>query len=231
VPIASITALRTSAHYDSAYFQYQQSGGEFGGWADVIKFQKYIDLDARVLDFGCGGGFLLESLSCKERHGVEINAAAREAASKRNLKVFASTSEIEDGWADVIISNHALEHCLHPLLELCELRTKLAPGGRIVFVVPGESIRYTYKPNNQAMHLYTWSPMSLGNLFQQAGFEVIESRAYIHGWPPRIHRQIARLGGRRLFELTCRVYGRLTSWGLTPTKLNQVRIVARKAVR
>lgn len=70
-------------------------------------------------------------------------------------------------------------------------------------------------------HLYSCSPMCLGNLFTEAGFSVIESRPYIHKWPPG-YRTIARLGGRKLFEIACRIYGRLErSWF-------QVRLIAEK---
>jgi hypothetical protein len=65
--------------------------------------------------------------------------------------------------------------------------------------------------------------MCIGNLFTEAGFSLIESRPYIHKWPPR-YRAIARVGGRRLFEMACRIYGRLErSWF-------QVRVVAEKTV-
>src|ERR1700733_11155718 len=97
---------RTSPYYDSAYFlDHQISGGEFGGWADIPKFQPHIAPTDKVLDFGCGGGYLLERLVCGARKGVEINPPAREAARSRNLDVAESTSGVEEGWADVIISN------------------------------------------------------------------------------------------------------------------------------
>jgi len=50
--------------------------------------------------------------------------------------------------ADVIISNHALEHTLHPLQELEALLPKLKPGGKVVFVVPCESIARKHKPDD-----------------------------------------------------------------------------------
>ena len=33
--------------------------GEFGGWASESLFSNYISINSKVLDFGCGGGFLL----------------------------------------------------------------------------------------------------------------------------------------------------------------------------
>jgi SAM-dependent methyltransferase len=212
----------SSAHYDERYFDWQAPQGEFGGWANQSKFRDYISSDSRVLDFGCGGGFLLKNLNCSKRVGVEVNPAAVEFARKNGIEVFSRVADVPDEYVDVIISNSALEHTLQPLEELKSLYRKLQAGGRIVFVVPCESISYRYQPNDINHHLYSWSPMSIGNLFGEAGFSVIESRAYVHKWPPK-YRLIAALGGRPLFELACRIYGRIErSWF-------QIRVVAEKS--
>lgn len=210
-----------SNHYDDKYFNWQASIGDFGGWANQSKFVEYISSNSRVLDFGCGGGALLKNMKCSKKVGVEVNPAAIEAAKKNGLEVFRSVDEIPDEYVDVIISNNALEHTLQPLKELQSLHKKLKAGGKIIFVVPCEAVSYSYKPNDINHHLYSWSPMCIGNLFTEAGFLVIESKPYIHKWPPR-YQFIARVGGRRLFELACRIYGRIErSWF-------QVRVIAEK---
>jgi len=71
-----------STHYDDKYFDWQASMGEFGGWANQSKFAEYISSNSRVLDFGCGGGFLLRSMKCSKKVGVEINPSAVETARK-----------------------------------------------------------------------------------------------------------------------------------------------------
>lgn len=210
-----------STHYNDKYFDWQASIGEFGGWADQSKFAEYISSTSRVLDFGCGGGFLLKSMTCSKKVGVEVNPSAAETAKANGVEVFNSVEEVPDEYVDVIISTNALEHTLQPLQELKSLYNKLTPGGTIMFVVPCESIAYSYKPNDINHHLYSWSPMCLGNLFTEAGFSVIESKPYIHKWPPQ-YKVIAKVGGRRLFEMACRIYGRLErSWF-------QVRVIAEK---
>ena len=210
-----------SKHYNEEYFDWQCSVGEFGGWANQTKFLEYIGSNSDVLDFGCGGGFLLSRLRCRKKVGVEVNPSAAEAAKSRGIEVFNSVAEVPDEYVDVIISNNALEHTLQPLEELRSLHRKLREGGRTIFVVPCESISYHYKPNDINHHLYSWSPMCIGNLFTEAGFSVIESKPYIHKWPPK-YRLIARLGGRSIFEIACRLYGRVErSWF-------QVRVIAEK---
>jgi SAM-dependent methyltransferase len=210
-----------STHYDEKYFDWYASMGAFGGWANLDKFRKYISSTSKVLDFGCGGGFLLKNLECAKKVGVEVNPAALETARKNGVEVFVRVEDVPNEYVDVIISNSALEHTLQPLEELKSLYRKLQPGGKIIFVVPCESISYRYKPNDINHHLYSWSPMCIGNLFSEAGFSVIESKAYIHKWPPK-YRLIARIGGRALFNLACRIYGRLAR------SLIQVRVVATK---
>lgn len=225
-----IQSVVTTTHYGEEYFKRYFEGGRFGGWANLAKFSKYIHPGAKVVDFGCGAGHLLANMRCKEKLGVEVNPFARAEAEKSGIRTVASTSEIEDRWADIIISNHALEHCQNPLQELQRLLTKVVPGGLVVFVVPCESIKYKYRTDDPNHHLFTWSPMSLANLFAEAGFVVVESKAYIHHWPPRIiSRPLRSLGGKWLFEVGCRLYGALTYWNLTPASFSQIRLIARRA--
>tara|TARA_B100000767_G_C19616303_1_gene472063 strand:+ start:254 stop:913 length:660 start_codon:yes stop_codon:yes gene_type:complete len=203
---------KVSKHYDSDYFDWQQDIGKFGGWANLSKFSDYIKKDDIVLDFGCGGGFLLKNINCKKHIGVEINPTAFEIAKKNGIEIYNCVEDIPDEYVDVIISNNALEHTLRPLDELKALKSKLKVEGKIIFVVPCESIKYSYKPNDINHHLYSWSPMCLGNMFTEAGFSLIESKAYIHKWPPK-SLFIAKIGGRILFDLSCRIYARIErSW-------------------
>ncbi|CAM1381209.1 hypothetical protein FF3_01950 [Fretibacterium fastidiosum] len=207
-------------YYDEKYFDWQRDIGSFGGWANRTKFESYISPGDRVLDFGGGGGYLMAQINCAEKRIVEINASAREQAKAMGIEGYAKSAEVADAWADVIISNNALEHTDYPLKELEELHRVLRPGGKIIFVVPCSNYTYAYKANDINQHLYSWSPMDIGNLFTRAGFHVLESKPYRHKWPP-YYRLLAR-GGRRFFDLCCWLYARWeTTWA-------QVRVVAEK---
>ena len=202
---------KVSKYYDTNYFDWQKSIGEFGGWANQTKFLEYLKDDDIVLDFGCGGGFLLDGLNVKKKIGIEINPDAIKSAESKNIEVYNDVNKVPDNYVDKIISNNALEHTLRPLDELKSLYKKLKKGGMIIFVVPCESITYEYKPNDINHHLYSWSPMCLGNMFTEAGFEVVESKPYIHKWPPN-YIEIAKKG-RYAFEEACKEYGKIeTTW-------------------
>jgi SAM-dependent methyltransferase len=212
---------RISTHYDQKYFDWQAGMGAFGAWANGPIFAPYLKDSDVVLDFGCGAGDLLAGLPCAKRLGVEVNPNAAEKARANGLEIFDSVDKIPDASVDAIISNHCLEHTLRPLDELKGLHRVLKPGGKFVLVVPAEGIKYGYEAADINHHLYTWSPMSLGNLVTEAGFSLIESKWLVHKWPPK-YQAIAKLFGRPGFEFAAKLAGRLSK------KLYQVRAIATK---
>src|SRR5574341_1139905 len=189
---------QVGTHYNEDYFSWQKPMGGFGG------------------------GYLLKFLNCRGKLGIEVNSSAREQARLMGITTYESAKSIENGWADVVISTNVLEHTLNALQELKELYEKLRSRGRVIFIVPCESIKNKYRPNDINRHLYSWSPMGIGNLFTEAGFEVEEVMPYIHKWPP-FYKMIVRIGGRKLFDFLSRIYGHFErSWF-------QVKVVARKS--
>lgn len=191
-------------YYDEAYFASQRAAGEFGGKAELYKFQPFIHEDDSVVDFGCGGGYLLANLKAGRKLGIEINESARNAAKRLGIETVARSQDVPDEIADVIISNHALEHVAGPFDALVGLRAKLKPGGRAVFVVPHQGPRQGYLEDDPHMHLYTWNPTTLGNLFKAAGYRVEQVDVLRHKWPPR-YLQLRKLLGQAGFDLLCRL--------------------------
>lgn len=194
------------AHYDAKYFDWQREIGEFAGQANRFKFEPHVRPSDRVLDFGCGGGFLLAAIPCAERKGVEINPVARAEAIRNGIAAVPSSEEVPDDWADVVISNSCLEHCESPLTELKRLMQKLKPGGKLVLVVPHETIGWRYRPGDINQHIYTWSPMALGNLVALAGFEIKSVDTSKLVWPPRVYTFIGRMVGHRALRIIARLY-------------------------
>lgn len=201
--------MTAEKHYDKKYFEWQKNIGIFGAKANKIKFEKLISDNLKVLDFGCGGGYLLNEFKCEiEKHGVEINEVARSQATKNGLKCYKSSKELPSDYFDLIISNNALEHCENPFLELNELYRALKKSGKICLVVPLDSLNYKYKQDDKDFHLYSWSPMNLGNILKAKNFEVIASKPFIHKWFP-FYNRAQKIIPWWLFHLLCFVYGRL----------------------
>lgn len=209
-----------SNHYNEDYFNWQKNIGAFGGRANLFKFSEFITPSDTILDFGCGEGYLLSNITCARKIGVELNEAARRTAWAQGVEAFASPEEIPFGTADLVISNHALEHVLSPLETLQALIKTLKPGGMTVFVVPHQDTREEYNPDDINMHLYTWNQLTLGNLFRQAGFSVERVEAIQHQWPPNFAEVYAQVGEAE-FHRICRQ---------TAIQNNnyQIRIVARR---
>ena len=175
------------SHYDEKYWAFQKEIGKIGGLLNKFKFNYVIKPDLAVLDFGCGGGYLLSNYTCAKKIGVEINPSARTVAAESGIETYASIQEVPSEYVDVIISNHAMEHVENPLEILKHLYRALKPGGTIVIVVPCEQYTetaYHYKENDINNHLFTWCPMTLGNLSKAAGFKVMESVDFQHQWIP-----------------------------------------------
>jgi SAM-dependent methyltransferase len=198
-------------HYEGvrgeSYFAWQREVGALGAELNRFKFEQHVRPGDRLVDFGCGGGALLERLEAAAKVGVEPAAAAREESRARGLDVLPSAAELPDAGADVVISNHALEHALSPLEELRELHRALRPGGRLVLWLPLDDWRARDQRRPAAdrnHHLYTWTPLLLGNLLEEAGFDVREVRVVAHAWPPATAR-LASLP-RPAFDLLARAW-------------------------
>jgi SAM-dependent methyltransferase len=188
------------------YFHWQGSNADLEAAIESSKFAPHVSATDTVVDFGCGAGALLATLQIGERIGVEPNPPAREAGEARGVRVVASTRELEDAIADVVISNHALEHTLAPLDELRELRRVLKPGGRLVLWLPIDDWRAQRRPGEDVNHhLYTWTPLLLRNLLDEAGFEVRECRVVTHAWP-RGYRVLFRRLPRPAFDALARAW-------------------------
>src|ERR1022692_4385869 len=110
--------MAISTHYQ------REAGAAYAGWPlramDALgaeaarRFRPFVKADDVCLDFGCGGGRILEGVAVGRRIGVEPNEIPAEAARERGIEVFPTLQSVEAETVDVVISNHALEHCQGP---------------------------------------------------------------------------------------------------------------------
>jgi len=178
-----------AAHYDEDYFvNFQKEIGEFGGKANLFLFEKHVQRSDTVVDFGCGGGFLLKNLNCREKIGIDLNEVAREYCQKAHgIKCYESLDYLEDGSIDLVISSHCLEHTTNPFEIVSLLFRKLKNKGRIVIV-------------------NSFSPMNLGNILQDVGFKDISTMPVLHKWPPGFEK-INKFFGFKIFHFLSWIYG------------------------
>lgn len=213
--------MTSAKHYDKNYFAWQKKVGSFGAEANKIKFEKYIIKGQKVLDFGCGGGYLLSNFQDIERFGVEVNKAAIKEAESNGLKIFNSSKDLPDDFFDLIISNNALEHCDNPFLELKELHRSMKKGSKICIVVPCDNIKNKFLNNDLHKHLYSWSPSNLGNILSVSGFKIIESKPFPSRWIPKRYF-LKRFMTWNMFHFFCKI------WSYIDNDYYQVKAIAEK---
>ncbi len=99
----------------------------------------------KVLDVGCGDGFLLEKLGGK-LFGVDVSSFRVKNAIKRLgsraiiLKANAKRLPFKDNFFDVVICSQVLEHIPNPQLVAREILRVTRKGGVIIITVPNETV-------------------------------------------------------------------------------------------
>lgn len=171
----------------------------------------------RVIDVGCGNGYLLSELA-KRRFdclGIDFNPDAIRIAQE-HFHLNAQVGRIEDLVAldskfDFALLIHVLEHVEDPLSLLRNIRQVLAPNGILLVDLPnrdrfairrsltrGEMEPGEYPPH----HLTFWSTASLVRALQLTGYSVIEC----HPRPFNEENQVGLFLSHRL-----RLPGRVTA--------------------
>lgn len=171
------------------------------------QFRPFIASTDTVMDFGCASGEVLMAIPCARRIGVEVNPAFLSRARDNGIEAYASLADVPLSSVDVVISGHALEHCLRPLDELLGIARTLRDGGRFVLVLPLDDWRVQRRFDSRDLnhHLYAWTPLLLGNLVSEAGFEVERVRVLTYAWPPRGAHQLWSLLPHWLFDGLCMI--------------------------
>jgi SAM-dependent methyltransferase len=101
----------------------------------------------RVLEIGCGRGFLTQKVqrTSPATIGVDVNAEAVANGVTSGLQVMdARTLDFADATFDKIYSFHAIEHIPNLAAAFAEMDRVLKPGGSILLVYPAEPIRGLY---------------------------------------------------------------------------------------
>jgi SAM-dependent methyltransferase len=197
------------------FFERFNNSFNFGRAYQRRYFLPYCYKDTVLLDYGCGDGTLLEHLPAKKKIGIEINPECNKKITEKNIylnipiAVYNNIESICDETIDIVISNHCLEHVPNPLETLKEIRRVLRQNGTFVLVVPFDDWRSRkngiWSLNDRDYHLYTWSPLNIGNLLSEAGFRINNIKLCTFAWNPKFF-WIQRYFGDFLFQISCYIF-------------------------
>lgn len=178
----------TVAPSPDQYFSYQM-----GRW--ILEYaEQFVPLKGRVLDYGCGSGYLIghllkrgvacEGLDFSEASVERVEQQFKEHPLFRGTTVADSVpTPLPDASMDLIFCVEVVEHLLDEHLEptLGELRRLLRPGGVLIVTTPNDedlSASKTLCPEcgcvfHHYQHVRTWSAATLSAAFEAQGLETI----------------------------------------------------------
>jgi SAM-dependent methyltransferase len=135
----------------------------------------------RVLDVGCGLGWLLSALDGGwSRHGVEVSTfAARHAGDHAEMFVGSLLDyRSPPGSFDVIIMHHVIEHMVDPEANIRKIKDLLRPGGWLILGTPdfdsGCARRFgaNYRLLHDPTHVSLFSSDSMHRMLRDFGFDI-----------------------------------------------------------
>ena len=156
-----------------------------------------VALGGRVLDFGCGPGYLLEKLAAsgvESVNGIDFSPGSVEKARER-LKAQGSTgtvelarglpTQLEAGSFDLVFFLETLEHLLDDERgpAVAELGRIVRPGGTLVVTVPNREdldLARVLCPDcgcrfHPMQHVSSWQSASVTAMMSQHGFETVKT--------------------------------------------------------
>ena len=144
----------------------------------------------RTLDIGCGNGGI-SNVFCElnEHYGVDIADQRKQPCGDFEFRqVDSALLPFGDGFFDVVLSNHVIEHVPDQSLHLSEIRRVLTPGGCAYLATPNRS--------SPIMEGHVGNPLVLkyrdmAPLFRNAGFIVKEYALDVAADPARFAGEVA----------------------------------------
>lgn len=138
----------------------------------------------KLLDFGCGTGWFLESAKNKfDVRGVEFSDSIRDwLFDKLNIKTYKTLNEIKNEKFDIITAFDVIEHVPDPLKLLHELKKKLTRDGIILIYTPNkDSLGFHYlKERNNLLcppnHLSYFNYKSFRYMTEKVGMRIVETQ-------------------------------------------------------
>lgn len=135
----------------------------------------------RVLDYGCGGGYLLQHLSQLDPgiapEGLEVSKRLVELARANNpsAAIYNSDHHLANDYYDCAYTLDVIEHIADDEGALQTLYRSLKPGGRILVAVPAHQSLFTDFDTKMG-HFRRYELNELHAKLNQAGFKEVKLR-------------------------------------------------------
>jgi 2-polyprenyl-3-methyl-5-hydroxy-6-metoxy-1,4-benzoquinol methylase len=143
-------------------------------------FEKYRQTN-RILDVGCGEGWILELAMKRGWHayGTEFSSKAIEICEKKGIKMYAGVLEpknIQEKDFDIIVSSETIEHINNPRDELANIHRLLRRGGLFYVTTPNFNsylrrlVKDKYDIIKYPEHLSFYTTVTLNKILKDTGF-------------------------------------------------------------
>jgi len=151
-------------------------------YGDIIDYVNNLP-GGRVLDYGCGLGFLLSALDDKwSKVGYDVSKEGLEFTSQNfpEVKTVNSTEELKlEEKFDVVISYHVIEHVDDPGVLIDELTSYLSEDGVLIIGTPNSDsfCSRRFKGNFRLLgngHICLMGPHHLRELFKDKNYDVVK---------------------------------------------------------
>jgi SAM-dependent methyltransferase len=209
--------------------------GFVGHFAPSVRAIPDIQLDSRILDFGCGSGHLLQTLhyfGFRDLTGADA-FISKDIFYPTGVKIYKRSLADLDQEFDVIMLHHSFEHLPDPISELAEIGRLLAPNGCCLLRLPvvnfaWEKYGTDWVQLDPPRHLFLYTEKALRELAAESGFEVekvIYDSTGFQFWGSEQYRRDIPLvpeggaGGLRPADIFDA--GQLAEWDLEAERLNQ----------
>src|SRR5579884_1167670 len=173
---------KDAEEYDPARFEKERV--QVRDYRDTLKYLAELYPNrGRLLELGCGMGFLLKALSDDgwDVLGIEPDRGfCQYVELKHGLKALPTLLEdsgIPDESMDVVVFLHVIEHVPDPLKTLQSIRRVLKPGGHLVLETPRydslmfKLLRHRERSVSCDGHIYFFTTETLRKLCEKAGLQ------------------------------------------------------------
>lgn len=179
---------------------------------DGVKFRdgRYSD---KILDLGCGNGFLSQLYPNFDVMGVDISDGMLANNPYKWVRGSAESIPFPNEHFDFVICRSLIHHLENPRIALKEVFRVLKNGGKVSFWDPNhnivyETIRHIFQHTDRFSHLHhSFNDKELFSMIEEAGLKITEKHyigylAYpILGFPDIINFHIPIRIGRKLIRI------------------------------